>query len=120
MESMKISFPEPLKQFVDGEVAQGRYSGASEYVCELIRADEKRKAEERLESKLLEGLNSAETADRGRLDRDPRRGPRAGEGPQQETPLMRKVCHRQAIVSTTPPSTRNAAPVVADDNGEAM
>jgi antitoxin ParD1/3/4 len=30
-------------------------------VCELIRADEKRKAEERLETLLLEGLQSAET-----------------------------------------------------------
>ncbi len=58
---MNISLPDPLKQFVDGQIAQGRYSSASEYVRELIRADEKRKAEERLEAKLLEGLNSAET-----------------------------------------------------------
>ncbi len=29
---------------------------------ELIRADEKRKAEEQLEAKLLEGLNGAESA----------------------------------------------------------
>jgi antitoxin ParD1/3/4 len=61
MESMNISLPEPLKQFVDGQIAQGRYSSASEYVRELIRADEKRKAEDELEAKLLEGLNSAET-----------------------------------------------------------
>lgn len=52
--------PDPLKEFVDGQIAQGRYSSASEYVRELIRADEKRKAEEQLETKLLEGLNSAE------------------------------------------------------------
>ena len=60
MESMNISLPEPLKQFVDGQISTGRYSSASEYVRELIRADEKRKAEEQLETKLLEGLNSAE------------------------------------------------------------
>jgi len=48
------------KRFVDGQIAQGRYSSVSEYVRELIRADEKRKAEEALEAKLLEGLNSAE------------------------------------------------------------
>jgi antitoxin ParD1/3/4 len=58
MESMNISLPEPLKQFVDGQIAQGRYSSASEYVRELIRADEKRKAGEELETKLLEGLKS--------------------------------------------------------------
>jgi len=60
MPSMNISLPDPLKEFVDGQIAQGRYSSASEYVRELIRADEKRKAEEQLETKLLEGLNSAE------------------------------------------------------------
>ena len=62
MESMNISLPEPLKQFVDGQIASGRYSSVSEYVRELIREDEKRKAEERLEALLLEGLQGEETA----------------------------------------------------------
>lgn len=61
MQSMNISLPDPLKQFVDGQIAQGRYSSVSEYVRELIRADEKRKAEEHLEAKLLEGLNSTDS-----------------------------------------------------------
>jgi antitoxin ParD1/3/4 len=61
MQSMNISLPEPLKEFVDGQIAQGRYSSVSEYVRELIRADEKRKAEERLEALLLEGLHGEET-----------------------------------------------------------
>jgi antitoxin ParD1/3/4 len=61
MQSMNISLPESLEEFVDGQIAAGRYSSASEYVRELIRADEKRKAEERLETLLLEGLQSAET-----------------------------------------------------------
>jgi antitoxin ParD1/3/4 len=62
MQSIKISLPDPLKQFVDGQIAQGRYSSSSEYVRELIRADEKRKAEDQMEEKLLEGLNRAESA----------------------------------------------------------
>lgn len=61
MESMNISLPEPLKQFVDGQISAGRYSSASEYVRELIRADEKRKAEEQLEAMLLEGLRGPES-----------------------------------------------------------
>ncbi len=61
MQSMNISLPDPLKQFVDGQIAQGRYSSVSEYVRELIRADEKRKAEEHLEARLIEGLNSPES-----------------------------------------------------------
>ena len=60
MESMNISLPEPLKAFVDSQLSTGRYSSASEYVRELIRADEKRKAEELLESLLLAGLKGEE------------------------------------------------------------
>lgn len=60
MESMNISLPEPLRQFVDGQIASGRYSSASEYVRELIREDEKRKAEECLDALLLEGLQGEE------------------------------------------------------------
>ena len=58
MQSMNISLPEPLRRFVDGQIAQGRYSSVSEYMRELIRADEKRKAEEELEARLLSGLAS--------------------------------------------------------------
>jgi antitoxin ParD1/3/4 len=58
---MNISLPETLKDFVDRQVASGRYSSASEYVRELIREDEERKGQERLEAMLLEGLNSDAT-----------------------------------------------------------
>ncbi len=61
MQSMNISIPSTLKQFVDGQVAEGRYSSTSEYMRELIRADEKLKAQEQLEAKLLAGLNSPES-----------------------------------------------------------
>jgi len=58
---MNISLPECLKKFVDGQVASGRYSSVSEYIRELIREDEKRKAQARLEALLLEGLEGEET-----------------------------------------------------------
>lgn len=61
MQTMNISLPDPLKEFVDGQIAEGRYSSVSEYIRELIRGDEKRKAQERLEALLLEGLESEET-----------------------------------------------------------
>lgn len=59
MESMNISLPDPLKRFVDAQIAAGRYSSVSEYIRELIRKDEERKAQERLEGLLLEGLDSS-------------------------------------------------------------
>lgn len=61
MQTMNISLPDPLKDFVEGQITSGRYSSVSEYVRELIRQDEKRKAQERLEALLLEGLASPET-----------------------------------------------------------
>lgn len=61
MQTMNISLPDPLKEFVDHQIAEGRYSSVSEYIRELIRQDEKRKAQERLEALLLEGLDSEET-----------------------------------------------------------
>jgi antitoxin ParD1/3/4 len=59
MQNMNILLPDPLKQFVDGQISTGRYSSVSEYVRNLIRTDEKHKAQQ-LEAKLLEGLSSAE------------------------------------------------------------
>ena len=61
MQTMNISLPDPLKDFIDHQIAEGRYSSVSEYIRELIRGDEKRRAEQRLEALLLEGLESEET-----------------------------------------------------------
>ena len=56
MPAMNISLPEPLKKFVDGQIARGRYSSVTEYVREPIRADETRTARDRLEATLADGL----------------------------------------------------------------
>lgn len=56
--SMNISLPSPLRRWVDQVVAKGGYGSASEYFRELVRADQKRRAVEKLESMLLEGLAS--------------------------------------------------------------
>lgn len=60
METMNIALPEPMKHFVQERVSEGGYSSASEYIRELIRADQKRKVEERIDALLLEGLDSGE------------------------------------------------------------
>ena len=57
MVSMDISLPEQLRDFVLQQVQSG-YGSASEYIRELIRADEAKKRQERLEADLLEGLAS--------------------------------------------------------------
>lgn len=63
MQTMNISLPDPMKQFVEERVAAGDYSSASEYVRELVRADQKRQAKDQLERILLESLGSGDPID---------------------------------------------------------
>lgn len=42
MATMNISLPAPMKQWVEGQAATGRYSNASDYVRDLIRRDQER------------------------------------------------------------------------------
>jgi antitoxin ParD1/3/4 len=58
MTTMNISLPEPLKEFVDKQVKQGGYSGASDYMRDLIRDHQRRIAGEYLRSLIAEGLSS--------------------------------------------------------------
>ncbi len=68
MQTMNISLPDQMKEFVDVQVGSGRYSSVSEYVRDLIRDDEKRKAQEKLEAILMEGIQSGEPTDMTRQD----------------------------------------------------
>ena len=60
MTTLNISLPDAMRAFIDEEIARGEYSTASEYIRRLIRDDQKRVAEDRLERLLLEGLESGE------------------------------------------------------------
>jgi antitoxin ParD1/3/4 len=60
MTSVNISLPSNQRQFVEKKVSKGGYSTVSEYFRELIRQDEQREAEARLESMLLQSLESGE------------------------------------------------------------
>ena len=58
MASLNISLPQPLKDYVEAQVKDSGYGTPSEFVRELLRQDKKRRAQEKLEEALLEGLNS--------------------------------------------------------------
>jgi antitoxin ParD1/3/4 len=58
MTTMNVSLPDEMKAFVEEQVQRGGYSTASEYLRELIRDAQKQAAKERLETLLLEGLDS--------------------------------------------------------------
>ena len=63
MQTMNVSLPDPMKQYVEEQVNAGGYSSASEYVRELVRADQKRHAKEQLEQILLAAINSGDPID---------------------------------------------------------
>jgi antitoxin ParD1/3/4 len=58
MTTMNISLPETMKDFVDNQVQEGGYSTSSEYVRDLIRRDQIRRAEQHLAALIMEGLES--------------------------------------------------------------
>lgn len=57
---MNISLPDSMRDFVETALNNDGYGSASEYVRELIRADQKRREQQRLEKTLLERLSSSE------------------------------------------------------------
>ena len=58
MATLNISLPDAMRDFVEQEVSSGHYSSASEYLRQLIREDQKRRARERLDAIIAEGLDS--------------------------------------------------------------
>lgn len=62
MATMNISLPDALREYVEGCIDEGGYSTVSEYFRDLVREDQKRKAQERLESILLERMSDGKRA----------------------------------------------------------
>jgi antitoxin ParD1/3/4 len=63
MASMNISLPKPMKEFIEIRVEEDHYSTPSEYIRALVREDQKRREEQKLEAMLLESLQSGEAID---------------------------------------------------------
>ena len=54
--TMNISLPETMKSFIEERLANDGYGTVSEYIRELIRADQRRREEMKLETLLLQRL----------------------------------------------------------------
>lgn len=61
--TMNVSLPETMKSFVEERLDQDGYGTASEYIRDLIRADQKRRAEAQLEALLLKRLQNDAATD---------------------------------------------------------
>jgi antitoxin ParD1/3/4 len=58
MASLNVHMPGDLRDFVDQRTKKGGFSTPTEYVRHLIRADQQREAERRIEELFTEGVRS--------------------------------------------------------------
>jgi putative addiction module CopG family antidote len=79
MDGLRISLSDRQQAFVEAQVASGAFADASGYLASLIRADEKAKAEERLDALLQAALDELSEEDEGWTSELPDRlGPATG------------------------------------------
>lgn len=60
-----ISLPDPMSQYVDGQIASGQYGNISEYIRDLIRRDQEQRQLAIAELRTM--LDSAEASGISRL-----------------------------------------------------
>ncbi|MUG98235.1 type II toxin-antitoxin system ParD family antitoxin [Scytonema sp. UIC 10036] len=56
--NINIDIPDKMRVYVEAQVMAGAYNSIGEYFLDLVQQDQKRKAQEKLEALLLEGINS--------------------------------------------------------------
>ncbi len=60
LSNWRVSVPQPIKAFIDAEVAAGHYRDPGGFICALVREAKKKKARERIELLLQEAIDSGE------------------------------------------------------------
>ena len=61
METVSVTLPESVKQYLEEQVAKGGYGSVSDYLRHLVETDRKEQARAALESEVLKGLQSGES-----------------------------------------------------------
>jgi antitoxin ParD1/3/4 len=56
--NVNINIPDEVRVYVEAQLMAGAYNSISEYFLDLVQQDQKRKAEAKLETLLLEGIDS--------------------------------------------------------------
>ena len=87
MTTLNVSLPDTLRDFLEERVAQGGYPTASDYLRDLVQEDQRRKAQDRLDALLQEGLDS---------------GPETPMTTQDWDDIRREVQRRTAAVTPQP------------------
>ncbi len=59
MATLNISIPDNMREWINAQIKNGKYTSASDYLRDLIRSDQREL--QNLDNRLLAGLNSAAT-----------------------------------------------------------
>jgi antitoxin ParD1/3/4 len=68
MSTLQVSLPDRLKEIVDMQVASGRFSNESEYLCRLIEDDQRRHSQAEVESLLVSRVTDTRTVEMDAAD----------------------------------------------------
>ena len=68
MSTLQISLPEQVKAVVDEQMATGRFASESEYLCQLVEEDQRRRARAQLESLLVSRVTGTATVNMDAAD----------------------------------------------------
>ena len=64
MATMNISVPDPMKDWVQSQIDEGKYSSSSDYVRDLIRKDQAQKDKfAALQAAITQGIESGDAGD---------------------------------------------------------
>jgi len=64
MPTMNISLPEPMRNWVQSQIDDGKYAGNSDYVRDLIRKDQVRQTKiDAMQAAITKGLESGQPQD---------------------------------------------------------
>lgn len=74
MDTLNIGIPDSLKQYIEDLVADGAYDSISDYMRELIQADQNEQARRLLESEVVKGIESGDSFPMTKADWDSIRG----------------------------------------------
>lgn len=55
--------PEPIRQYIDDQVASGAYGSPAEYICQLVRDAQRRAAKEGLKAKVLDNMQNSDVTE---------------------------------------------------------
>jgi antitoxin ParD1/3/4 len=59
--SMNISLPQPLREWVEEQVAAGNYGTVSEFFRQLLRAEQQRQIRQQIDHNLHQAVDSGES-----------------------------------------------------------